>query len=87
MVISPWFTFNTTHDPNTLLNQTEFLKLAATSHTRVYDPDNTAYFKVDPMKVRNLSHEILADPAGKLQIHYFGLNFTISILNKVIVGR
>ena len=50
---------------NTLLNQTEFLKLAAPSvvhyHlTRVYDPDNTAYFKVDPMKVGNLIHEILA---------------------------
>ena len=65
MVNSPGFTFNTTHDPRTLLNQTEFLKLAAPSvvhyHlTRVYYPDNTAYFKVDPMKVRRLIHEILA---------------------------
>ena len=54
MVNSPGFTSNTTHDPNTLLNQTEFLKLEVPSvvqhyHlTRVYDPDNTAYFKVDP---------------------------------------
>ena len=65
MVNSPGFTSNTTHDPNTLLNQTEFLELAAPSvvhyHlTRVYDPDNTAYFKVDLLKVRNLIHEILA---------------------------
>ena len=64
MVISPWFTCNTTHDPKTLLNQTEFLELATPSvvhyHLTVYDPDNTAYFKVDPMKVGNLIHEILA---------------------------